>query len=266
MAGPTMLPIGAEWIPGACMTGIGGRLWLNQAFMLLGYPGRPNGRANPRKPRTRIANPRGEVRHYLLGFDKVAGTVHQEWPIPPDCEPAVAGILRADANRLAVVDPRALTLRQATRVGTAIGQRIEVGTLDYFVQAFDESGGGSGPSPRSGGIAGPEQAAALTQCAFRQSASSPASRCIAASSASISASLLPIAASRPRVVRGRRVAVRLGVAGVALQREEDRQMAAHQRFRVASRLVACSNRARSLRRIATSGWSFPMRLGWTVGG
>lgn len=79
------------------------------------------------------------MRHYLLGFDKLTGAVHQEWPIPSDCEPAVGRILRADASRLAVVDPRALTTGQAARVGTAIGQHIEAGTLDYFVQAFDEA-------------------------------------------------------------------------------------------------------------------------------
>lgn len=79
------------------------------------------------------------MRHYLLGFDNVTGAVRQEWPIPPDCEPAVAGILRAGAKRLAAVDSRALTPQQATRVGAAIGQRIEAGTLDYFVQAFDEA-------------------------------------------------------------------------------------------------------------------------------
>jgi hypothetical protein len=79
------------------------------------------------------------MRHYLLGFDKVTSVVRQEWPIPPDCEPSVARILRADSGRLAVVDPRALTPRQAARIGTAIGQRIEAETLDYFVQAFDEA-------------------------------------------------------------------------------------------------------------------------------
>lgn len=79
------------------------------------------------------------IHHYLLGFDKVTGAVRQEGPIPPDCESAVARILRSDANRLAFVDPRALTPRQAARVGTAIGQRIEAESLDYFVQAFEEA-------------------------------------------------------------------------------------------------------------------------------
>jgi hypothetical protein len=79
------------------------------------------------------------MRHYLLGFDKASGLVRQEWRIPPDCEPAVAHILRVDADRLAVVDPRALTPRQAMRVGMAIGQRVEAGTHDYFVQAFDDA-------------------------------------------------------------------------------------------------------------------------------
>jgi hypothetical protein len=80
------------------------------------------------------------MRHYLLGFDKATGTLSQEWPIPPRCEAEVARIIRIGAGRLAAVDPRELTPRQAVRVGTAIGQRIEAGTHDYFVQAFDEPG------------------------------------------------------------------------------------------------------------------------------
>jgi hypothetical protein len=41
---------------------------------------------------------------------------------------------------LAVVDPRALTPRQAVQVGAAIGQRIDSETHDYFIQAFEEAG------------------------------------------------------------------------------------------------------------------------------
>jgi hypothetical protein len=80
------------------------------------------------------------IRRYLLGFDKATGAVHHEWRIPSDCEPTLARVLRVDANRLAVVDPRALTSRQAVQVGAAIGQRIDSETHDYFIQAFEEAG------------------------------------------------------------------------------------------------------------------------------
>ncbi len=83
------------------------------------------------------------IRHYLLGFDKATGAVHHEWRIPSHCESALARVLRVDANRLAVVDPRALTPRQAVQVGAAIGQRIDYETNDYFVQAFEEAGAAS---------------------------------------------------------------------------------------------------------------------------
>jgi hypothetical protein len=78
-------------------------------------------------------------RHYLLGFDKETGVVRQEWLISSACEDAVARILRMGTARLAMIDPRALTARQAERVGAAIGQRIDPGLHDYFVQAFDEA-------------------------------------------------------------------------------------------------------------------------------
>lgn len=80
------------------------------------------------------------IRHFLLGFDKATGALSQEWPIPPRCEAAVARIIQVGADRLDAVDPCELTRRQAERVGTAIGQRIEARTHDYFVQAFDEPG------------------------------------------------------------------------------------------------------------------------------
>ena len=79
------------------------------------------------------------IRHYLLGFDKATGALRQEWPIPPGCEPAVAHILRDNADRLAAIAPRELTPRRAERVGAAIRHRIDPGAYDYFVQAFDES-------------------------------------------------------------------------------------------------------------------------------
>jgi len=57
-----------RWRPGqsgthsaACVTAIGERRWLNQVFMPLGYHRWRYVRANPRTPRTRIANPQDEV-------------------------------------------------------------------------------------------------------------------------------------------------------------------------------------------------------------
>lgn len=79
------------------------------------------------------------IRHFLLGFDKATGAVHEEWAIPTVCEAAVARILRAGANRLAEIDPRELTPRQAESIGKVIRQQIDAGTHDYFIQAFIEA-------------------------------------------------------------------------------------------------------------------------------
>jgi hypothetical protein len=90
-------------------------------------------------------------RHYLLGFNKKTGAVRQEWPIPPVCEDTVVHILRVGTTRLAVIDPRELTVRQAERVGAAIGQRIEPGSHDYFVQAFAERPAAAVRQPEAAG-------------------------------------------------------------------------------------------------------------------
>ena len=78
--------------------------------------------------------------------------------MPLRCEAAVARIIQAGADRLAAVDPRELTARQAERVGTAIGQRIEAGTHDYFVQAFDEPGVAADRQPARPGEPAPADA------------------------------------------------------------------------------------------------------------
>ena len=59
------------------------------------------------------------------------------------------------------------------------------------------------------------------------------------------------------VVADRSVTVRMGVAGVALEGEEDHQEPAHQRFRLAEPVGGLQQWARLLRRIATFGWSLP---------
>jgi hypothetical protein len=87
--------------------------------------------------------------HYLLGFDKTTGAVRQEWVIPSACEDAVAQVLRMRTARLAAIDPRELTGRQAERVGAAIGQRIDPESHDYFVQALAEAPAAAARQPEA---------------------------------------------------------------------------------------------------------------------
>ena len=66
-----------------------------------------------------------------------------------------------------------------------------------------------------------------------------------------------MAASRPAVVGDRCVAVRVGVAGVALEGEEDRQRAAHQRFRLAEPVGGLQQQGEVVEADRDFGWSGP---------